>query len=90
MNQKAATNDPGDARPTLEPGATDMNAQILRDTLSAIAVQAVPDSTDLWPGISGRFTGQEPSSRLRLGLGLSRVRLAAVALVFAGLVLAQA
>jgi hypothetical protein len=92
-NQKAATNDPGDVRPTLEPGATDMNAQILRDTLSTIALQAVPATTDLWPGISRQLAGRERPSRLRLGLRQARpafLALAAVGLAVVGLLFVQA
>jgi len=94
MNQKAEMNDPGDARLILEPGATDMNAQILHDTLFAIAVQAVPETTDLWPGISRQLTGRERASRRRSGLsprraGLAAVAVAAVAMAFIGLVLVQ-
>jgi hypothetical protein len=94
MDQKEATSDPSDARPTLEPGATDMNAQILRDTLSTIALQAVPASTDLWPGISRELTGRKRPSRLRLALGLRWARpaalaMAALAMAFVGLVLVQ-
>ena len=89
MNQKAATNDPGDARPTLEPGATDMNAQILRDTLSTIALEAVPATTDLWPGISRQLAVRERPARLRSGLGPRWARVAVVAIAVVGLLLVQ-
>jgi hypothetical protein len=69
-----------------------MNAQLLRDTLTTIAIQAVPESTDLWPGISRRLNERGGSSRLPRGLRLpqSRIgRVATVAMVFVGLLLIQ-
>ncbi len=72
-----------------------MNAQILHDTLSSIALEAVPSTTNLWPGISRQLAGRERRSRLRSALELRPPRLAAlalaaVALVFVGVVFGQA
>lgn len=95
MNQRPTNNDPSDPRPSLEPGATDMSAQILRDTLSTIAVQAVPATTDLWPAINHQLAGRERPSRLQSVLKPRRTRLAAMtmaalAIVFVGVVFGQA
>ena len=67
-----------------------MDAQALRDTLSTIAVRDVPDTTDLWPGISRRLTGAAHPGRPRIGVPRRwAARGAFVALVFVALFVAQ-
>jgi len=89
MNKKPATNDPGEARSTLKPGVTEMNAQILRDTLSVLALEAVPATTDLWPGINRQLAVRERPLRLRWGLGQRWARVAVVAIAVVGLLFVQ-
>ena len=69
-----------------------MQAEALRQALSSIAEDAIPATTDLWPGIAVRLTGQPRRSGNRLALGLPRVRVfqvAALAMALAGIVLVQ-
>ena len=69
-----------------------MHAEILRQTMSEIASQAVPDSTDLWPGINdvlaARAAAMRPSGRLRLP-GTRTARIAGLAMAFMAVLLIQ-
>ena len=64
-----------------------MPAQILHDRLSAIAGEAVPGSTDLWPGISRQLAGHDRPAGRQFGLRMGGPRLAAIALAAAALAL---
>jgi hypothetical protein len=43
-----------------------MRDDLLRDTLASIALQALPETTDLWPAISRRLAERARPTRLRL------------------------
>jgi len=69
-----------------------MQAEALRQTLSSIAEDAIPRTTDLWPAIAGRITEEPRGSDRRRWLRLPRVRIlqaAAVAMALAAIVLVQ-
>ena len=69
-----------------------MQAEALRRTLSSIAEDAIPQSTDLWPGIAGQLTDEPRRSRRWFGLRIPQVRVlqaAAVAMALAAIVLVQ-
>jgi hypothetical protein len=77
-----------------KPGAPDMHQRTLGQTLSRIAVQAVPETIDLWPGISGELAAREPQRRPRSGVRAGRARAAfvvasAMALALVGVVVVQ-
>ena len=66
-----------------------MHDQALRASLSRIAVDAIPDATDLWPAISERVPDliERAPSRLgprRVGLLIAAAMIAVVAWTFAG------
>lgn len=76
----------------LDPGDTAMNARTLQDTLSALATDAVPDSTDLWPAIGRRLAERDRPEPSRPRAGVPRTWLARGALatmVFVGILVAQ-
>jgi hypothetical protein len=69
-----------------------MQAEVLRQTMSSMAEDAIPETIDLWPRIAGQLAGEPSRSRLGLWQRMPRVRVlqaAALAMALAGIVLVQ-
>jgi hypothetical protein len=66
-----------------------MHDHALRDTLSRLASDAVPDTTDLWPGISRRVADRPQRARIRLDPRRMGLLAAAALVVVVGWTLAQ-
>lgn len=77
MDSLTGANGPDDPRSALASGATAMRDHMLRTSLSTLAAQAVPETTDLWPAISRRLADRGRPARL--GLDRRRVSLATAA-----------
>ena len=84
-----AADDANAIRPTPEQGAPAMHDQAVRDALSAIAVNAVPDSTDLLPGIDRALAGQTRPAPRRLARRRVGLAAAATIVVVLGLALGR-
>lgn len=66
-----------------------MHDHALRDTLSRIASDAVPDATDLWPGISRHVADQPQRARIRLDARRIGLVVVAALVIVVGWTLAQ-
>jgi hypothetical protein len=63
MNRSDDAHDPAEADTFFSPGADAMRDQLLREALSEIAAEAVPATTNLWPGINARLADRTRPAR---------------------------